>query len=220
MSRVVMIVGAGPGLGIGIAKRFAAEGYSAGLIAHNSAGLEVMRSELSDAGQPVAVALADVSKPDELRAALASCERELGPPDVVVPNTSMMIESMPTQVDPMVFETTWKVVCLSTLIALQAVAPGMIARGSGAFLAPGTALAIRPWALGAALGSAKAASRNLVMAAHEELKPLGIHATVITIDGMIKAGTAFDPAHIADCFWQVSQVEASGWAPEITFKGG
>lgn len=218
MTKVLTIVGAGPGLGTELTRRFGAAGYSVGLIARDQPVLDSMRSELSDVR--IATAVGDVTDADALRAAIDACAAELGPADVVMSNTSMLVEAPPTQVPLGVFETTWRVACLSTLIALQHVAPGMVEKGSGVFLVPGTALALNPWAPGVSLGAAKAAARNLVMCAHDELKPSGVHASMVTIKGAIAKEGPFAPDQIANRFYEVASLSnPDDWQREIVYTG-
>jgi len=213
------IVGAGPGLGSALAHRFGAEGYRIGLIARNPAALSELGDGLSAVGVESAAVVANASDADALRNALDAVAVELGDPDVVVSNTSMMVEGLPTTIDLGVFEQVWRVACVSTLVALQHVAPIMRTKGSGVFLVPGTAIAMRPWAPGVALGSAKAAARNVVMSAATELAPHNVHAAMITIDGMITAEGPFAPDAIAQTFWSVSQQPPSQWHPEVVYSG-
>ncbi len=217
MTKNMVIVGAGPGLGQAIAERFARAGYAIGLIARDEPVLTELDSQLSASGAKVVTARADVTDPGQLQGALESCATALGTPDVVVSNTSMFVEATPTNVDPAIFELTWRVACLGSLIALQQVIPGMRKQGSGVFLMPGTPLALKPWPPGAALGAAKAAARSLVMNAGVELAPENIHAAVITIDGVIKAGTDFDPELIAERFFEVAGLPAQEWKPEHNY---
>lgn len=219
MAKSVLVVGAGPGLGAAVAQRFARDGYSVGLIARDEAVLTTQSEELAATETTCFVARADVTDADELREAIDSVDALLGIPDVVLSNTSMFVEATPTEIDPSSFETVWRVACLSSVIALQQVVPAMRERGSGVFLMPGTPLALKPWPPGAALGAAKAAARNFVMNAGVELAPEGIHAAVVTIDGVIKDGTAFSPAAIADRFHQVADLPAPDWSPEYHFAG-
>lgn len=215
----LFIVGAGPGLGSAIAHRFAAAGYSLGMIARDETVLQAQEAEFTERGVTCFTARADVSEPAELRSALDTLEAALGVPDVVLANTSMFVEAQPTEVDPEVFERVWKVVCLSALVALQQVVPGMSERGSGTFLMPGTPLALKPWPPGCALGSAKAAARNLVMNASEQLRPAGINAAVVTIDGVIDSSPEFAPARLADVFFATAQLPSDQWQAEHTYRG-
>ena len=219
MTKNLLVIGAGPGLGAAIAQRFGRDGYSVGLIARDEAVLTTASEELDAAGVTCFVARGDVTDADELREAIDSVDALLGVPDVVLSNTSMFVEATPTEVDPAAFELAWRVACLSSVIALQHVVPAMRERGNGTFLMPGTPLALKPWPPGAALGAAKAAARNFVMNAGVELAPLGIHAAVVTIDGVIKDGTDFSPQRIAERFFEVSQFSPEQWLPEYHFTG-
>lgn len=114
---------------------------------------------------------------------------------------------------------TWRVACLSTVIAFQHVAPAVIECGSGAFLVPGTSAAVRPWPDGVALGAARGAARNFTICAHTKLKSLAVHATMITIMRMIAEGTAFAPDLIAERFFDVATAKLDDWWPEVLFEG-
>ena len=57
--------------------------------------------------------------------------------------------------------------------------------------------------------------RNLVFTIAQEGLPLGIHAATVTITGMVKAGTRFDPDLIADEFWRLYQLPKENWETEI-----
>lgn len=218
-TKSAIIVGAGPGLGMAMAHRFGRDGYRIGLVAKDDDVLDKMRHELQSSGVTVAIAQADVTDAQALRGAIGVCSSKNGDPDIVFSNTSFFVEATPTKVSLELFELTFKIACVSTLITLQTIAPLMTARGHGTLLVPGTALAIKPWPPGAALGAAKAAARNLTMAAHEEVKSAGMHVCMITIDGMIKEDTAFSPRKIAEKFWEVSQAKRSEWVPEVVFAG-
>jgi NAD(P)-dependent dehydrogenase (short-subunit alcohol dehydrogenase family) len=68
----------------------------------------------------------------------------------------------------------------------------------------GGGLALRPeyGASVPSLAAGKSALRGLVLAMAAELAADGIRAGLITIAGMVQAGTAFDPDRIAELYWQ------------------
>ena len=66
----VVIVGAGPGIGLSVARRFAAAGIPVGLIARTAASTGTTRAALAATGVPVAEATADAGQDDQLIAAL------------------------------------------------------------------------------------------------------------------------------------------------------
>ena len=218
MSKSVCIIGAGKGLGTEIALRFAEQGFVVCGIARDPNALTAFAATVGETGATVHTAIADVSDTRALRNALSGFQTEVGVLDVVVANTSMLILATPTEVSPDLFDLTWQVVTKSALVALQEVAPGMIKRGSGTFLLPGTPLALKPWPTGSALGAAKAAARNLMLNAHLELAPAHVQVAVITIDGMIENGTAFDPQLISKKFTEVAALPEADWQGEYLYQ--
>lgn len=75
---VIAIIGAGPGLGAAVARRFGREGFSIALISRNQSKLDVMAAELEADGLTARGYAADVLVPAELEAALARAAAELG----------------------------------------------------------------------------------------------------------------------------------------------
>jgi NAD(P)-dependent dehydrogenase (short-subunit alcohol dehydrogenase family) len=67
----LLLVGAGPGLGAAIARRFAREGYRLALIARSPEPVGTIAQELRAAGADVAVVQAYAGDPERLRAALS-----------------------------------------------------------------------------------------------------------------------------------------------------
>src|SRR5580700_3407857 len=66
--RHLMLVGAGPGLGMAIARRFAVGGYRITLVARSADGLRDLAGTLADTGAKVSTVAADASDPDGLGA--------------------------------------------------------------------------------------------------------------------------------------------------------
>src|SRR5436309_11954724 len=87
-----IIIGAGPGIGLSVARRFAREGYDIGLIARTQATLDASAARIADerGGARTVVAVADVADEDALRAALEQLTGALGVPDVLVYNAAVI----------------------------------------------------------------------------------------------------------------------------------
>jgi short-subunit dehydrogenase len=64
--RHLLLVGAGPGLGIAVARRFAAGGYRVTLVARSTDGLRDVAGTLAGTGATVSTIAADASDPDAL----------------------------------------------------------------------------------------------------------------------------------------------------------
>ena len=64
--RHLLLVGAGPGLGTAVARRFAVGGYRITLVARSTEGLRDLAGTLADTGAKVSTVAADASDPDGL----------------------------------------------------------------------------------------------------------------------------------------------------------
>jgi len=51
------------------------------------------------------------------------------------------------------------------------------------------------------------------------LNEAGIHAGTVTICGLVKPGTAFDPDKIAESYWSMHAQPKGGFERELMFKG-
>ena len=67
-ARHLLLVGAGPGLGMAVARRFAAGGYQVTLVARSADGLRDLAGTLADTGAKINTIAADASDPDGLGA--------------------------------------------------------------------------------------------------------------------------------------------------------
>jgi NADP-dependent 3-hydroxy acid dehydrogenase YdfG len=76
---VIAIIGAGPGLGAAVARKFGREGFSVALISRDQSKLDAMAAELEATGVTASGFTADVREPAELEAALTRAAAELGP---------------------------------------------------------------------------------------------------------------------------------------------
>jgi shikimate 5-dehydrogenase len=71
-ARHLLLVGAGPGLGTAVARRFAVGGYRVTLLARSPDGLSDMAGSLADTGAKISTIAADASDPDDLGARVGS----------------------------------------------------------------------------------------------------------------------------------------------------
>jgi NAD(P)-dependent dehydrogenase (short-subunit alcohol dehydrogenase family) len=79
----LFVVGAGPGVGTAVARRFGREGHPVGLVARDEARLEATTRELAGEGIAAAYAVADVRDVPALRAAIDALEDRLGAPEAL-----------------------------------------------------------------------------------------------------------------------------------------
>src|SRR5580698_9016074 len=67
-SRHLLLVGAGPGLGLAVAHRFAAGGYRLTLVARSAERLDELARSVQDTGAEIDTVEADAGNPEDLRA--------------------------------------------------------------------------------------------------------------------------------------------------------
>jgi NAD(P)-dependent dehydrogenase (short-subunit alcohol dehydrogenase family) len=178
---LVVIVGAGPGLGRAVGRAFADAGAHVALLARDAARLDAMSAELDAAtGVPV-----DVTDEAALRGAFASIRAELGDPTVLVHNPSAAYEATATATPLDVLLDGFALAAGSLLVAAQEVAPAMRRAGQGTILVTGSVAATTGSTWSAALAAQKAAVRNLTLSLAAELGPAGVRVATITIAGTL-----------------------------------
>lgn len=87
--KVVIVTGAGSGIGAATAKRFARDGYAVVLNGRTKAKLQKVKDEIG--GVDVLVQPGDVSKPDDVAALIAATIKAWGRIDVLVNNAAIAI---------------------------------------------------------------------------------------------------------------------------------
>jgi short-subunit dehydrogenase len=166
---VVVITGAGAGIGRATARAFAARGYDVALISRDSDRLEAAASEVRAAGRRALVLPLDVADAGAVESATDRIETELGPIDVWVNDAATSvygpIDQLPPEELHRVTEVTYHGTAHGTMAALRRMRP----RDRGTIVQVGTGLAYRSIPLQAAYCAAKAAVRGFTDALRCEL---------------------------------------------------
>lgn len=87
--KVALVTGSGQGIGRGIALRLAKDGADIALVDVKADKLATVRKEIEMLGRKAITVIADVSKRDEVFAAVDTAEKELGGFDVIVNNAGI-----------------------------------------------------------------------------------------------------------------------------------
>jgi short-subunit dehydrogenase len=216
--RHLLLVGAGPGLGMAVARRFAEGGYRVTLVARGTDGLRDLADGLSDTGVGIDTIAADASDPDALGARMAELYREEGAPGLIVYNAVMGAPDTLLESSVEHLQTAYAVDVISAIVLTQAAAPAMRAAGTGTILVTGGGFADHPIPVLATVSLGKAALRSAATMLGSDLEPDGIRVATLTIMGQIVAGTAFDPEKIAERYWGVVHTDGP-WQAEFRFTG-
>ena len=219
----VIVVGAGPGLGVSIAARFARAGFATGLIARQRATLDAATAAVAASGWPpvrLAAAVGDAGDQSSLDGAWAELAEQIGPPTVAVYNAMAVVRGDPTTIDPADLGASLAVNITGALRCAQLAAAAMKAAGTGTILFTGGGLALEPFPAAASLAAGKAGARNLAFSLALELEPAGIHVAVVTVCGRVEPGGAFDPDAIADAYWDLHAQAPGSWERERVIADG
>ena len=177
---VCAIVGIGPGNGAALARRFAADHR----IALLSRGSEVSTQLAEEIGDARAYAC-DASDAASIESAFDQVATDFGDVDTLVYNAGSGTWGTVEDITPAQFEASWRVNALGLLAASQRVIPAMKAKGSGNIIVIGATASRRGAARTTAFAPAKAAQRSLCEAMAKHVWPLGIHVSLIIIDGVV-----------------------------------
>jgi short-subunit dehydrogenase len=191
---VAVVTGASRGIGREVAKAAAGKGAKVGLIARHRDDLDVVLREIGGQG---AVAVADVGDADQLAAALASLEAQLGPPDILVANAGIGAYGPFADVDPAFLEHLLRVNVLGTMLAIRSVVPGMIERRRGHIVTVSSIAGRFGSPFEAAYSATKFAQIGLSEALAVELSPYGVGVSIV-IPGVVDTDFFAARGHLYD----------------------
>ena len=185
-NRIVVITGAGAGVGRATARAFARAGYDVGLIGRGEDRLYDAAQEIVALGRRAHIATADVADADAVETAATAIEQALGPIDVWVNNAMVTIYAPVHAITAGEFRRVTEVTDLGTVNGTLAALRRMRQRGRGTIVQVGSALSYRAIPLQSAYCAAKHAVRGFTDALRVELMHgrLPIHITMVQLPGM------------------------------------
>ena len=216
--RHLLLIGAGPGLGEAVARRFAEGGYRVTLVARSTDGLGKLAGTLADTGADIDTISVDAGDPEALGARMSALYRGDGAPGLIVYNAVMGAPDQLLSSSVAHLQEAYAVDVIGAIVVAQVAAPAMRAAGLGTIIVTGGGFADHPIPALATVSLGKAALRSAATMLGADLEPDGIRVATLTIAGQIVAGTAFDPERIAERYWEV--VHSDGpWQAEFRFTG-
>jgi NADP-dependent 3-hydroxy acid dehydrogenase YdfG len=200
----IVIVGAGPNLGLAIARRFGREGFSIGLVARTQAKLDDLARQLHQDGITAQGAAADIRDSEALAAAIERLAHELGAVEVLeyspLPAREFMKPILETTVDDLRGPLEFSV--LGAVAATRAVLGPMRDAGRGTILFTTGGAAINPYPLRAGVGVSFAGEVAYARMLHDELAGSGVHVAHTAIGGRIASGADHEPDDVAEVLWK------------------
>src|ERR671937_2624525 len=221
--KVVVVTGASAGVGRATARAFGARGATVGLIARGEDGLNAAAREVRDAGGRALVLPADVAHPDEVRAAAARAEAELGPIEVWVNDAMASIFAPVREIAPDEIRRVTEVTYLGQVYGTMAALKHMLPRDRGTIVQVGSALAYRGIPLQAAYCGAKHAVRGFTDSLRTELMHEKRNVRVISVHlpglnttqfGMVRLRMPRRPRPVPPVYQPEVAAEAIVWAAQ------
>lgn len=223
---VCAIVGAGPGNGLALARRFASAGYRVALLARSKQPLQELAARINGA----AAYACDVGDSEQVDAAFGAISADLGPVTTLLYNAGAAVFGNIDQIEVDDLESAWRTNALGLFQCTRAVLPQMRAAEAGQIMITGATASKKGGANFAGFASAKAAQYSLAQSLARQLGPEGIHVAIAIIDGVIdiprtrrrmpdKPDEDFlNPEAIAESIYQVTQQPRSAWSFEFDLR--
>jgi NADP-dependent 3-hydroxy acid dehydrogenase YdfG len=200
----IVIVGAGPNLGLAVARRFGREGLAVGLVSRNQSKLDDLAGQLEADGIHAAGASADIRDAGALADAITTLAEKLGPVEVLeyspLPAREFMKPILETDVDDV--RGPLELSVLGAVAAARAVIGPMIEAGRGTILFTTGGAAINPYPMRAGVGISFAGEVAYARMLHDELAGKGVHVAHTAIGGQIAPGADHEPDDVAEVLWR------------------
>ena len=219
----MLIAGAGPGLGLAVARRFGREGRPIALLSRSPHRHDGYLASLRDDGITAVALAADVTRPEQLRASVTAATERLGPigaayygPGAADPTARPrpILQTQASEVSDAVSTFVRPAVELTGMLL-----PAMLERGEGTLLFVTGLAAVVPLPGLGALAVASAALRTYALTVNAALAGTGVYAGALVIGGLVEHGDihrhavasaaaaglpTLDPAMIADTAWELA----------------
>ena len=196
-----VIIGAGPGIGTSVARRFAAAGMPVGLISRTAATVDAARAAVAAAGVTAAGAVADAGQDDQLTAALDALIGQLGVPEALVYNAGLIQHDRPGELSRERYFAAYAINVLGAMTAAVHLAPAMAQAGGGTILITGGMPEPDPAVARLSLGNGGRAGAH--QAAGQRVRAGVIHVATVTVGGAVAPGGPCDPDLIAGHYWRL-----------------
>jgi NAD(P)-dependent dehydrogenase (short-subunit alcohol dehydrogenase family) len=223
----IAIVGAGPGLGLELARRFGSEGFDVALVARNKAKLDDLVGQLAAEQISATAFTADVTDRPELRQAIHTAADRLGGIDVLeyspADRSSGALlpvdvrEATPENVQPQIDYYLY-----GAMTAAAAVLPAMRDAGAGTLLFTTGGGSTYPVPQFGNVTAAMGALRNWALNLGVAVSPHGIYVAHVAIsvwigDSAPEGMPSLPASDIAARYWELSSNRTE---PELVVRGG
>jgi NAD(P)-dependent dehydrogenase (short-subunit alcohol dehydrogenase family) len=181
----VWITGASSGIGEAIIGPLVGRGARIAISARRAERLAAIAGEWQALGKDVRAFPLDVTDPAAVHRAVQDIEAALGGIDLAIFNAGGHLPGRPRQFDPQQYADIMTLNFLGVVYGIDAVLPGMLARGKGHIAGVASVAGYRGIPAAGAYGASKAALIHMLESIRFDLEPKGIAVTVVT-PGFVK----------------------------------
>lgn len=177
--KVALVTGAAGGIGRPLCRLLAVHGCRLGLLGRHRERLEALAADLRQEGTLVCLQPVDLGQREQVTAAVALIERNLGAIDLLIHNAGLACITDAVALDVDAVARMLRVNYLGGVYAIEAVLPGMLARQQGHLVAVSSLGSRRgmPWSAG--YSASKAALNVYLESLRPALRRRGIHVTTV-----------------------------------------
>lgn len=222
---VAVIVGAGAGLGAGLARRFVAGGMEVAIASRDAGRARHLAEEAGAHGYAC-----DATREDSVEQFFRQVRGELGEPDLVVYNASGFLRKSILEIETEEFERQWRTTCMGGFLVGREAARGMVTNGGGTLIFTGATACYKGSASFAGFAVGKFGLRGLAQSMARELGPRKVHVAIVNIDGEINGpahaheipekgiDALLDPDAIAETYWSLHTQHHTAWTHEVDLR--
>jgi 2-hydroxycyclohexanecarboxyl-CoA dehydrogenase len=193
--KVVVVTGAGQGVGRGIAIALAHEGASIVLVGRTKSKCDGVAAEIAAAGGSASSLQCDVTDRGDVARAVEHAVSRYGGLDAVVNNAQSAVQKPVIDTTDADVDLCFRSGAMATLYGMQAAYPHLVARGGGSIVNLGSSTAIDGNRMFGPYAMAKEAIRGLSRVAAREWGPDGIRVNVIVPNAMSPGAEEFRDKH-------------------------
>lgn len=220
--KTYLLIGAGPGIGIETAARFAKNGYRVVLASRSGKSVAQQVEALRNSGANVEQTTVDARNPSAVAALVQRYGQELSvlhynagvlyytPEGELTPRTLAQetVESLSSDIHTNL---------VSALAAVKVAEEVMTPRGEGTILLTGGGFGVEPTPAFLNVSVAKAGLRAAAKALFEPMKEKGIHLATVTVSTAVHPGSE-TASRIGDAFWTLHSQQKGQWEWETVLQ--
>jgi NAD(P)-dependent dehydrogenase (short-subunit alcohol dehydrogenase family) len=177
--KIALVSGGAGGCGAAASRLFAAEGAAVGIVDRDAAAGEALAAELKKQGHKAAFAPADVSKANEVAAAVAAITAALGAPNVLFNHAGTLIVKPFLEISESEWDWLMAVNVKSMYLMTKAVLPGMLGGGGGSIVCTSSISAVAATPLEVLYDTTKGACHMFARAIAVEFRDRGIRCNAV-----------------------------------------